>query len=193
MNEQIKTIMVEIEVLKEKLKKEIENEEQKINYEIKNGYVKFEEEVFSKQKENMKQLLGWFREVPFIQLLTAPVVYAMVLPALLLDIMLLLYTYTVGKVFSISFAQRKEYIVFDRHYLGYLNIIEKINCLYCAYFNGLMQYSAAVAGRTELYFCPIRHAKKIAYQHDYYDLFLLYGEGESYQEKLIKLREEKRT
>ena len=44
-----------------------------------------------------------------------------------------------------------------------------------------MQYASAIAGRTELYFCPIKHAKKIAYQHDYYD-------EDEYQKKLEELR-----
>ena len=190
MSERIKEMMVEIEDLKQKLKEEIEQQEKKIDYEIKNGYIRFEDEVLSKQKENMKHLLAWFGETPFIQLLSAPIVYGMVLPALLLDLMLFVYTYVVGRVFKITFVQRKDYIVFDRQYLGYLNIVEKLNCLYCAYFNGLMQYSAAIAGRTELYFCPIKHAKKIAYDHNYYDAFFTYGDGDDYPERLKKLREE---
>jgi len=190
MSERIKEMMVEIEDLKQKLKEEIEQQEKKIDYKIKNGHIEFEEEIFSKQKESMKHLLAWFSEIPFIQLLTAPVVYGMVLPALLLDLMLFIYTYVVSRVFKIRFAERRDYIVFARHYLGYLNIIEKLNCLYCSYFNGLMQYSAAIAGRTELYFCPIKHAKKIAYDHNYYDAFFTYGDGDDYPERLKKLREE---
>jgi len=71
-----------------------------------------------------------------------------------------------------------------------LNSIEKLNCLYCSYFNGLMQYAAAIAGRTELYFCPIKHAKKVAYKHEYYDAFFRYGEEDEYQKKLEALRKE---
>ena len=67
--------------------------------------------------------------------------------------------------------------------------VEKLNCLYCSYVNGLMQYASAIAGRTELYFCPIKHAKKVAHEHNYYHTFLSYGEGEDYQKKLNELRE----
>jgi len=80
-------------------------------------------------------------------------------------------------------------IVFDRHYLGYLNPIEKLNCLYCSYFNGVLQYTSAVPARTEFYFCPIKHAKKVAYDHDYYKDYLVYGDEEDYQKKLKELRE----
>jgi hypothetical protein len=71
-----------------------------------------------------------------------------------------------------------------------LNIVEKVNCLYCAYFNGVMQYAAAIAARTEYYFCPIKHAKRVAYKHDYYDAFLPYGKGEEYQKRLKEIRED---
>jgi len=189
MSNRIREMILEIEDLKEKLQAEIAQQEENIDYEIKNGYVRFENEVFSRQKENMKHLMVWFREIPLIQLFSAPIVYGMLLPALLLDLLLFVYTYVVGRVFKITFAHRKDYIVYDRHYLGYLNIVEKFNCLYCAYFNGLMQYSAAVAGRTELYFCPIKHAKKIAYTHHFYNDFFMYGDGDKYPKRLERLRE----
>jgi len=51
-----------------------------------------------------------------------------------------------------------------------------------------MQYASAIAGRTELYFCPIKHAKKVAYKHDYYDKFFSYGDEDKYQKKLEALR-----
>jgi len=189
MSDTIKEMMQEIEEMKEKLREEIEKHEIHVNYEIKNGYITFEKGVFSKQKKSMKHLKEWFGEIPFIQFLSAPVIYGMVIPAVLLDLMLFVYTYVVSRIFKIKFVKRKSYVVFDRHYLGYLNIVEKFNCLYCAYFNGVMQYCAAVAGRTELYFCPIKHAKKIAYAHDYYNHFLGYGDADHYPEKLKSLRE----
>jgi hypothetical protein len=96
----------------------------------------------------------------------------------------------VSHVFKIKFRKRSDYIVFDRQYLGYLNVVEKLNCLYCAYFNGVMQYASSIAGRTEFYFCPIKHAKKIAYKHEFYHTFLPYGDGNEYQKKLKELRKD---
>jgi len=190
MTDKIRTLMEELEEKKRQLREEIEKEEQKIKFEFKNGAVVFEEAILAKQKAQMKALNEWFKETPFIQFLTAPVIYGMVIPAVILDVSLYFYKIVVGKVFKIAFAQRKDYIVFDRQHLGYLNAIEKFNCVYCSYFNGLMNYAVAIAGRTELYFCPIKHAKKIAYEHPFYHKFLPYADGESYQERLKRLREE---
>ena len=189
MNDRIKNMIADIEAMKAKLGEEIEKQEAHASYEIKNGYVHFEKEMFLKQKENMKSLWEWFAETPILNLMSSPVVYMMVFPAMLLDAMLFVYTNVVSRVFKFDFPERKAYVVFDRQYLGYLNSMEKLNCMYCAYFNGLMAYAAAIAGRTEFYFCPIKHAKKIAYKHEYYDAFLGYGDEDNYQDKLKKLRE----
>ncbi len=188
MNNKIKEIIDEIEEMKIKLAEEIDKHENHISYEIKNGYVKFESEVLAKQKENMKTLLSWFREVPLLHLLTSPIIYAMVIPAVFLDIILFIYQQVIFRIYKFDLIKRNDYMHFDHKYLGYLNPIEKLNCLYCSYFNGLMLYASAIAGRTELYFCPIKHAKKVVAQHKYYDEFLSYGDEEDYQNKLKELR-----
>ena len=193
MNDRIKEIIAEIEEMKIKLSEEIAQQESHISYEIKNGYVRFEKDVLNKQKETMKNLFAWFAETPVLYLLTSPVIYAMIIPALFLDMTLFLYQKIVFRVFKFELLKRSDYIIFDHQYLGYLNSIEKFNCIYCSYFNGLMHYASAIAGRTELYFCPIKHAKKIVSTHEYYDDFLSYGDEIEYQKKLNELRKQFQT
>jgi len=187
-NDKIKEIVEEIEAMKLKLAEEIANQENYISYEVHDGYIKFENEVLAKQKRNMKSLLSWFREVPLLHFLAAPIIYGMIIPSVLFDMAIFIYQNIVFRIFKFEFIKRSDYIIFDHQYLGYLNPIEKLNCLYCSYVNGLMQYSSAVAGRTELFFCPIKHAKKVAGEHNYYNEFLSYGDGEEYQKKLKELR-----
>lgn len=190
MSDKIKEIVDEIESMKAKLVDEIAKQEEHLSYKIKDGYVEFENDVLLKQKENMKHLVAYFRDIPLIHLLSSPIIYAMVVPALLFDIILFIYQQTIFRIYKFKFIKRSDYIVFDRQYLGYLNPVEKFNCMYCSYFNGLMHYAAAIASRTELYFCPIKHAKKVLYEHEYYNQFLSYGDEEDFQKKLEKLRSE---
>ena len=68
----------------------------------------------------------------------------------------------------------------DRHHLGYLHFIEKINCDYCGYANGLMAYGREIIARTEQYWCPIRHARRVAGSHQRYAEFLDYGDASEY-------------
>ncbi len=64
--------------------------------------------------------------------------------------------------------QRKEA---DFLYKVYLNFIEKLNCQYCAYGNGVLAYVVEVAGRTEQYWCPVKHALRMKSMHSRYKFF----------------------
>ena len=64
--------------------------------------------------------------------------------------------------------RRRDYFVFDRHHLAYLNAIEKLNCAYCSYANGLVAYVREIAGRTEQFWCPIKHARRAIGAHAHY-------------------------
>ena len=188
MNQRIQEIIEQMEALEEKLKSEIDEQERQIGYEIKEGYIKFEENVLKKQRENMKGLFLFIAETPLWHLLSSPLIYAMIIPAVIFDMLLFIYQNVIFRIYGFEFVKRSDFIVFDRHYLRYLNVIERLNCLYCSYFNGLMRYTSEISAKTELYFCPIKHAKKTLYRHRYYKDFLAYGDSEGYQEKLEEIR-----
>ena len=81
-------------------------------------------------------------------------------------------------------ARPARYIVIDRHHLAYLNAIEKLNCVYCGYTNGVFAYVREVAARTEQYWCPIKHARRLMGAHGRYAGFGDFGDGEHYREAL---------
>jgi hypothetical protein len=83
---------------------------------------------------------------------------------------------------------RRPYFTVDRHKLAYLNGIEKLNCTFCSYANGLIAYVREVAARTEQYWCPIKHARAIPAPHQRYHAFLDYGDAPGYRKKLPALR-----
>ena len=83
--------------------------------------------------------------------------------------------------------RRRDYLVFDRHHLAYLNALEKLNCAYCSYANGLIAYVREIASRTEQYWCPIKHARRLIGAHANYATFEDYGDAEGYQRRLAEL------
>ena len=85
----------------------------------------------------------------------------MVLPIALLDLWASVYQWVCFPVYGISRVRRSAYVVIDRQHLAYLNAIEKLNCVYCGYGNGVFAYVREIAGRTEQYRCPIRHARRV--------------------------------
>jgi hypothetical protein len=91
-------------------------------------------------------------------------------------------------IYNIAKVRRADYLVFDRHHLAYLNALEKLNCAYCTYANGIIAFTREIAARTEQYWCPIKHARRVIGTHGRYVLFDDYGDGEGYQARLAELR-----
>jgi hypothetical protein len=90
-------------------------------------------------------------------ILVSPLLYAMIIPLVLLDLSLELYHRLVFPVIGLPAVPRRSYIRVDRHRLPYLSPVLKLACAYCGYANGVIQYAARIAGDTERYFCPIKH------------------------------------
>jgi hypothetical protein len=121
-------------------------------------------------------------------LLTGPIIYSMIIPLLILDLSVSFYQASCFPIYKITKLRRADYIIFDRQKLDYLDFIEKFHCTYCAYGSGLIAYVSAIIGKTEQYFCPIKHAHHILGTHGRYHRFLDYGEIAAYEEKLEQFR-----
>lgn len=179
MNSKIDEIFDAIRVLEESLKNELAREEKKLSADL-----------LAAQKKFKEGLLHYLWRTPILHYLTAPIIYAGIIPAFILEIFLFVYQRVNFRVYKIAVVSRKEYFVYDRASLDFLNIIEKINCFYCSYFTGLINYTMEIVGRTEQFWCPIRHARKLLTHHAHYTKFTPYGDGKRYREELSKLRED---
>lgn len=144
---------------------------------------------FARQQRRYKT--GLFRFLirsRLLVILSAPVIYAGWVPFLLMDLFVSVYQAICFPIYRIPRVRRADYIVFDRADLPYLNLIEKFNCFYCSYGNGVAAYTREVAARTEQYWCPIKHARRVRAAHDHYPKFFDYGDAEAFQQGLNRLR-----
>ncbi len=123
------------------------------------------------------------RTTPLLVVLSSPLIYASVIPFLMLDVTVELYQLVCFPIYGIPRVRRRDYLVFDRGRLAYLNTIEKIGCIYCSYANGLLAMISEIAARTEQHFCPIKHARRLAQTHSRYGRFLPYGDARAYREQ----------
>jgi hypothetical protein len=140
-----------------------------------------------------KKSIGAFvAQAPVRMLATAPVIYSLIVPLVLLDIWVSAYQAICFRAYRIPRVTRADYIVFDRQHLAYLNWIEALNCLFCAYGNGLIGYVREVSSRTEQFWCPIKHALRISDPHRRYYEFLEYGDAEGYRTRLEAFRQKLR-
>lgn len=157
-------------------------------YRVRRGRVRFDSEVRDAQRR-LKQGLGAFlRQSSAGNVLTAPLIYSLAVPLLLADIWITMYQWICFPVYGIPRVRRRDYFVLDRYRLGYLNAIEKVNCTYCSYANGLIAYIREIAARTEQYWCPIKHGRRVRSPHQRYLLFADFGDAAGYRVRSGKLR-----
>ncbi len=121
-------------------------------------------------------------------LFTAPVIWSCLIPILLLDLFVTIYQAICFPVYGIPKVKRSDYIRLDRRHLAYLNWVEKLNCEYCGYANGVIASASEIAARTEQYWCPIKHALRMKSRHSRYRFFFDYGDAERYREQIEHLR-----
>jgi hypothetical protein len=107
--------------------------------------------------------------------IVAPIIYSLIVPFAVLDAWVTFYQWVCFPLCAIARVRRRPFLVMDRHQLSYLNAIEKANCTFCSYVNGLIAYVREVAARTEQYWCPIKHDRVIPAPHAPYRRFVAYG------------------
>ncbi|MCB2180391.1 MAG: hypothetical protein KQH63_00010 [Desulfobulbaceae bacterium] len=188
MNDRLQELLLKIKQLENELLVEIQKKEKEYFYEIRDKKVYFEKEIKKQNRKLVKKIHRYLRDAPLLNILTAPFIWSCVLPALLLDLFVTVYQAICFPVYSIPKVKRDDYIIIDRQYLSYLNLIEKINCCYCGYFNGLISYVQEIAARTEQYWCPIKHARKTKVIHSRYKKFFDYGDAAHFRRENKKVR-----
>lgn len=143
----------------------------------------------SRQQRRYKVgLFRFLRRSSALAILTSPVIYLGWIPSLLMDLFVTIYQAICFSVYRIPKVRRSDYLVFDRGGLPYLSAIEKFNCFYCSYGNGVAAYTREVAARTEQYWCPIKHARRIRDALGRYPKFFDHGDAEAFRQGLARLR-----
>ncbi len=190
MNPTIGDILARIARLEEELEVELQRRRHELQVDFQNRRVHFEEAVLEQQRHFKTGLLRYVVGAELRHVLSIPFIFGLIFPMLLLDVAISVYQWICFPLYRIRIVRRRDCWVFDRTHLAYLNLVEKINCAYCSYGNGLAAYFTEIAGRTEQYWCPIKHARRVLHAHPHYNRFLDYGDAESYKKELKALREE---
>ena len=187
-NNKINEITKKIKILEDELIEEFKQKEQEFFYKIENEKVKFEERIIKDGKSKVISSIKYLSSFPIGVILTIPFIWGMMIPALLADISVSIYQYICFPIYKMPKVKRKDYVIMDRYNLFYLDKVEKINCWYCEYFNGVVAYVREVGARTEQFWCPIKHSKPLKDKHSRYNNFFDYGDYKKYRELLEKSR-----
>jgi hypothetical protein len=177
-----------IQSLEKELKSVLAEKEKAFEYKIANGKAFFEKAVLTRHRSAKHWLPSYLLQGSALAYLTAPIIYSGMIPFMLLDLFLTVYQGICFPVYGVPKARRADYIIFDRARLKYLNLLERINCAYCSYGNGVLAYGVEIAARTEQHWCPIKHAQRMRAPHSRYSHFFDYGDAERYRKQVETVR-----
>ncbi len=174
--------------LQQELDRLLEEKREQFHYQLRRGRVVFERGMRRWQRQHRTGLWRYLRQAPLAFVLSSPIIYGMIVPLVIVDVAFTVYQHICFRIYGIPRVRRRDYLVIDRHYLAYLNAIEKFNCVYCGYGNGLIEYIREITARTEQYWCPIKHAIRTLDPHARSQRFFDYGDAEAYRKGLEALR-----
>ncbi len=179
--EKLRSVEAEIEV-------ELTKRREALRFRLENRRIVFENEMLRTHRELKTRATRYLIDANPLMILSAPVIYSLIVPIALVDVWVMAYQAICFPVYKIPKVRRRDYLVFDRHHLAYLNIIEKFNCAYCSYANGAIAFVREVASRTEVYWCPIKHARRILGPHPHYQGFADFGDAEGFRERVAEMK-----
>ena len=188
MDDRIQQLLNQMTALEDELRTALSEQQSSLFFQIKGKRVEFEKSIKQTHRQLKKNFFRWLVTDRPQNLITGPIIYSMIIPLLVTDLFITFYQLTCFPIYGIKKVRRADYIIFDRHNLQYLNFIEKFHCTYCAYGSGMIAYISEIVARTEQYFCPIKHARKILGTHARYALFLDFDAAQNYEAKLEEHR-----
>jgi len=177
-----------ISELEDALEAELAEKRRKFRYQLERSRVVFDTEVRARHRAAQERLSSFLSRTRPLVVLTAPFIYILIVPLVLLDLFVSLYQAICFPVYGIAKVPRREHIVIDRQHLAYLNGLQKLNCIYCGYANGLIGWVREIAARTETFWCPIKHSRPVIGSHGHYHRFVDFGDETGFQQDLSALR-----
>lgn len=181
---QMTVLMDKMRSVEAEIEAELARQQEALRFHFENRRVVFEKEVLEIHRAIKTRALRYLFHANPLMVLTAPIIYSLLIPVALLDVCVSVFQAICFTIYKIPKVRRRDYLVFDRHHLAYLNFIEKTNCAYCSYANGVIAFAREVAARTEVYWCPIKHARRVLGPHPYYQKFADFGDADGFQEQL---------
>jgi hypothetical protein len=189
MTAQLDALMDKLRSVEADIEVELAKRREELRFRVENRKIVFEQDVRRLHRAVKIRSSRYFIDANPLIVLSAPVIYSLLVPIVLVDLWVTAYQAICFPAYKIPKVRRRDYLVFDRHHLAYLNTIEKINCAYCSYCNGAIAFIREVAARTEIYWCPIKHARRVLGPHLHYQGFADFGDAEGFREKLAQIKD----
>ena len=188
MNDKLALLLDKIKQLEAEMLDEIHKKEVEFSYEVRDKKAHFAAAVLAQHEKLAKTVANYVRESSLFNVLTAPIIWIVLVPVVLLHVTASVFQWFCFPVYGIPKVRQSDYVIMDRRLLKYLNPLERLNCGYCEYANGVLAYVQEIAGRTEQYWCPVKHAIGLKTRHSRYSHFLDFGDAEQYRQRIEQVR-----
>jgi hypothetical protein len=189
MTTQLDALMDRLRSVEAEIEVELAKRREALRYQLENKRIVFEKEALRMQRAIKVKLSRYIRDANPWVALSAPVIYSLIIPIVLVDLWVMAYQAICFPIYNIPKVRRRDYLVFDRHHLAYLNLLEKLNCAYCSYCNGAIAFVREVAARTEICWCPIKHARRVLGPHPHYQGFADFGDAEAFRARIVQMKD----
>ena len=181
-------LMARIRGLEAEIESHIAERRAWFGYAVERNRVRFSKQIRATHRGFRRGVWRQISRSPLRIILVSPVIYSLIIPIAFLDVFVVVYQAICFRAYGIARVRRSEFVVIDRHKLAYLNPLEKLNCIYCGYANGVIAFAREIGARTEQYWCPIKHARSVSKPHSRYVHFVDYGDAEGYRQHQDHLR-----
>lgn len=114
MNDQISQILARMAELEDELRTAVHHQESKMCFQIKGKKIEFERSVKAAHRKLKKSFFRWLVTDRPQNLLTGPIIYAMLIPMLMFDACVTFYQWACFPIYRITKVRRSDYIVCDR-------------------------------------------------------------------------------
>jgi len=118
MDDAIGRLVAHIRALQDELDVELRAKRDRFRYRLDGRRAVFEREIRARHKSLRIGLLRFLRGSRFTTILTAPVIYSVVVTLAFLDLMVALYQMVCFPAYGIPGVPRGRYVIIDRHRLA---------------------------------------------------------------------------
>jgi hypothetical protein len=125
MNPKIAALTTKIQILEAELEAELAQRGAELRVGLEKGRAFFEEEILRRHRELRTRLSTYVLNARPAVVVTAPIIYAVIVPLVLLDLFVTVYQSVCFPVYGIPKVRRREYLIFDRHHLAYFERARK--------------------------------------------------------------------
>jgi len=114
----INELLEDMRDLQEQMETLFDDAREQFRYTFEGGRVRFSKEVQDFQRRFRVSSLRYILTARLSSLLTAPLIYSMVVPLLIIDLTFSLYQHICFRAYGVARVRRSDYLVNDRHKLA---------------------------------------------------------------------------